>query len=37
MRGRPTVAALQVLGEQLMMELRRLVPFEGSSERPAVH
>jgi len=37
MRGRSTVAALQVLGEQLMMELRRLVPFEGSWERPAVH
>jgi len=36
-RGRPTVPALQVLGEQLMMELRRLVPFEGSWERPAVH
>ena len=37
MRGRPTVPELQVLGEQLMMELRRLVPFEGSWERPAVH
>jgi len=37
MRGRPTGPELQVLGEQLMMELRRLVPFEGSWERPAVH
>jgi len=37
MRRRPTAAALQVLGEQLMMELRRLVPLEGSWERPAVH
>jgi len=36
MRGSPTVAALQVLGEQLMIELRRLVPFE-RSKRPAVH
>jgi len=37
MRGRPTVPELQLLGEQPMMELRRLVPFEGSWERPAVH
>jgi len=35
--GRPTVAALLVLGEQLMMELRLLVSSEGSWERPAVH
>jgi len=28
MRGRPTVPELQVLGGQLMTELRRLVPFE---------
>jgi len=34
---RPTVAELQVFGESLMIELRRLVPFNGSWERPSVH
>jgi len=36
-RTRPTVAELQVLGESLMIELRRLLPFIGSWERPSVH
>jgi len=36
-RTRPTVAELQVLDESLMIELRRLVPFIGSWERPSVH
>ena len=36
-RTRPTVAELQVLGESLMIELRRLLPFNGSWERPSVH
>ena len=36
-RTRPTVAALQVLGESLMIDLRRLLPFNGSWERPSVH
>jgi len=34
---RPTVAELQVFGESLMIELRRLVPFNGSWEGPSVH
>ena len=29
-RTRPTVSELQVLGESLMIELRRLLPFIGS-------
>ena len=37
MRERPTVAELQVMGESLMIELRRLLPFNGSWERPSVH
>jgi len=36
-RARPTVAQLQVLGESLMIELRRLLPLNGSWERPSVH
>jgi len=36
-RARPTVAELQVLSESLMIELRRLLPFNGSWERPSVH
>ena len=36
-RTRPTVADLQVLGESLMIELRRLVPFNRSWERPSLH
>jgi len=36
-RTRPTVAALQVLSERLMIDLRRLLPFNGSWERPCVH
>jgi len=34
---RPTVAELQIFGESLMIELRRLVPFNGSWERSSVH
>ena len=37
MRKRPTVAELQVIAESLMIELRRLLPFNGSWERPSVH
>jgi len=36
-RTRPTLAELQVLGESLMIELRLLLPFNGSWERPIVH
>jgi len=36
-RTRPTVAELQVLGKSLVIELRRLLPFNGSWERPSVH
>ena len=36
-RERPTVVELQRLGESLMIELRRLLPFSGKWERPAVH
>jgi len=36
-RTRPTVAELQVFGESLMIELRRLAPFNGSWARPSVH
>jgi len=37
MRKRPTIAELQVIGESLMIELRRLLPFHASWERPSVH
>jgi len=37
MRKRPTVAELQVIGESLMVQLRRLVLIDGSWERPSVH
>jgi len=36
-RDRPTVFELQRLGESLMIELRRLLPFSGEWERHAVH
>ena len=36
-RTRPTVAELQVLSDSLMIELRPLLPFNGSWERPSVH
>jgi len=34
---RQTVVEDQRLGESLMIELRRLLPFSGKWERPAVH
>jgi len=36
MRERQTVVEVQRLGESLMIELRRLLPFIGMGERPAV-
>jgi len=36
-RERPTVVELQRLGGSLMIELRRLLPFNGKLERPSVH
>jgi len=36
-RERPTVVELQRLGESLMIELRRLLPFNEKWERPSVH
>ena len=37
MRARRTVAELQVMGERLIIELRRLLPFNGRWERPSVN
>ena len=37
MRKRPTVVELQVIGDSLMIDLRRLLPFNGSWERPSVN
>jgi len=37
MRESPTVVDLQRLGEGLMIQLRRLLPFDGQWERPSVH
>jgi len=36
-RERPTVVELQRLAKSLMIELRRLLPFNGNLERPSVH
>jgi len=36
-RTRPTVAELEVLGESVLIDLRRLLSFNGSWERPSVH
>jgi len=37
MMERPTVDLIQRLGESLMIQVRRLLPFDGKWERPSVH
>jgi len=37
LRERPSVSQLQVMGENLMIDLRELFPFSGTWDRPVVH